>query len=151
MTSSLVQKRLPHTLVRPSYQTKKPKRSPFHVGLVRPWSSCWTNLPHAHCSRNSLGCLFDPYRLDIREFPNPVGSQFSPMPRPFHSPKGYTGIGSYHTIYENHSRFQVIDEAFALILVVRPGARPQSKPAVVRNSNRVIRVFSPEHARHRTE
>src|SRR5258708_14431854 len=47
MTSSLVQKRLPHTLVRPSYQTKKPKCSPFHVGLVRPWSSCWTNLPHA--------------------------------------------------------------------------------------------------------
>src|SRR3981081_4315123 len=151
MTSSLVQKRLPHTLVRPPYQTKEPKCSRFTWDLSDPGRVVGPTYHTPHCSRNSLGCLFDPYRLDIREFPNPVGSQFSPVPRPFHSPKGYTGIGSYHAIYENHSRFQVIDEAFALILVVRPGARPQSKPAVVCDSNRVIQVCSPEHARHRTE
>src|SRR5205807_5226937 len=103
------------------------------------------------CIRNSSRRLLNPYRLGVREFPNSMSSQFSPVTRPFHSPEGYAGIGSHHTVYENHSRFQIVDEAFALILVVRPGARTQSKAAVVRDSTRVIHVCSAEDARQRTE
>src|SRR6266481_1041208 len=102
-------------------------------------------------SANYLGGLLNPYRLDVRELTDSMGPQFSPVTGPFHSPEGHTRIGSHHAVYENHSGFQIVDEAFALILVVRPGARPQPKPAVVRDSNRVIKVRSPEHARHRTK
>jgi len=57
-------------------------------------------------------------------FPNSMSSQFSPVPGPFHSPEGYARIGSHHAIYENHSRFQIVDEALTLILVIRQALAP---------------------------
>src|SRR6266478_8284490 len=123
----------------------------FDEGLVRFWSSCWTNLPRSLASCNPLQCLFDPHCLNVREFTNAMRPQFSPVSGPLHSPKRYSGIGSHHPVYENHCRFQIVDEALALVLVVCPGARSQSKSAIVRDSNRIVYVLRPEHARHRTE
>src|SRR6267143_6471154 len=121
------------------------------VGFVRIWSSCRTNLPLPPPLRNKLGSLLNPYRFDIGELPYSMGSQFPPMPRPLHSPEWDSRIGRHHAVDEHHPRFQIIDESFALILVVCPGACSQAKSAVVRDANRIVQVLRSEHARHRSK
>src|SRR5260370_33496871 len=121
------------------------------VGFVRIWSSCWTNLPLPPPLRNQLGSFFNPYRFDVGELSDSMGSQFPPMPGPLHSPERHPRIGRHHAVDEHHPRFQIIDEPFALFLVVRPRARTKPKSAVVRDSNRIIQVLRPAHARHRSK
>src|SRR5258708_84228 len=95
-------------------------------------------------SANCLGGLLNPHRLDIGELPDSMGPKLPTMPRPLHSSERNSRIRRHHAIHEHHPRFHALHQTFALILLVGPGACPQSEPAVVGDSNRITQVLRPE-------
>src|SRR5216683_4331383 len=123
-----------------------PRRKIFRP--IRVYDKCGKR-PSRPIRAANLRHFFNPHRLDIRKLTNSVNSEFAPMTRPLHSPEWNTRIGSYHAVYENHSRFEIIHEALTLLFVIRPGACSKPKTAVIGDANRVLQVLCPEHARHR--
>src|SRR6266849_9619465 len=126
-----------------------PRRKIFRP--IRVYDKCGKRPSHAPIRAANLRHFFNPHRLDIHKLANSVNSEFPPMTRPLHSTEWETRIGSYHAIYENHSRFEIIHETFALSFVIRPGACSKPKTAVVGDANRVLQIFGAEHARHRAK
>src|ERR1700730_10877926 len=95
--------------------------------------------------------LLHPNRLHIREFTNTVGAEFAANAGSFHSAKRNPGVREDHLIDKHHSRFQFIDEAFLLVLIVGPRARAETEPAVIGDTNRFVRIFHAENGGYRTK
>src|SRR6267378_3940171 len=127
---------------------------------IEVWSSCRTKLPFPPLLRNPflpptpiplLLPLFHPHRLDICELPDSPGSQLPPVARPLYPSERYPWIRSHHPIDEHHPDVQLIDELPLLGGIISPGAGTQPKPAVIRDSNRLINVLRAKHTCNRPE
>src|SRR5437660_11193687 len=96
-------------------------------------------------------CLRDPHCLGVYEFPDAYHSQFTSVTRGFHSAEGDARVRCHHLVDEHHPCFNFVDEALPLLFVIGPDARAQAEPHVVRQPDRLTRVFHPEDRSHRAK
>src|SRR6266567_1631500 len=92
-----------------------------------------------------------PHRLGVQKLPNPHRSQLPPVPRLLHPAERNPRIGRYHLVDEHHPCFQFVDEALALLVIVRPCARSQSEAHIVGNPDRLVLILHPEDRCHWTK
>ena len=99
---------------------------------------------------NTLSVIrfLNPHRLDIRKLANPIRTKFPAMSRMLYTTEWQTGIGRNHAVDEDHPCFDFIDEALALMLVVRPGAGSQPEAAVIGDGNCLINILGVKYGRH---
>src|ERR1700676_653038 len=116
----------------------------MHSDLM--WTSC-------HVPRGTISVVrfLNPHSLDIRKLANPVRSEFTAVSRVLYAAKGQAGIGRNHPVDEHHPCFNFIDEAFALVLVIRPGAGSQPEAAVVRDRNCLVHILGAKYRSHRSK
>src|SRR5205807_7429064 len=117
-------------------------------------------LCHAHLSNSTRKAdpsiitrlaLLNPDGFDVCEFADAEGAQLAAVAGPLHATERQPRVGGYHAIDEHHAGFDLVDQAFAFLFVVGPGAGAQPKAAVISNANSVVQVFSTKHAGHRAE
>src|SRR5258708_10190427 len=95
--------------------------------------------------------LLHPDRLYIRKFTNTVSAQLPADAGALHSAERNARVREHHLIDKDHARFEFIDEAFLLALIVGPCAGAEAEPAVVGDANRFLRVFHPENPAYGTK
>src|SRR5258708_6828466 len=95
--------------------------------------------------------LLHPDRLYIRKFTNTVSAQLPADAGALHSAERNARVREHHLIDKDHARFEFIDEAFLLALIVGPCAGAEAEPAVVGDANRFLRVFHAENGSHRAK
>src|ERR1700733_12627532 len=102
----------------------------------------------SYAQRLSVIRFLNPHSLDIGKLTNPVRSKFPAMARMLDSAKRQARIRRNHAIDEHHPGFNFIDEAFSLMLIIRPGAGSQAEAAVVRNRNCLINILGVKYRCH---
>src|SRR6266478_4700526 len=116
----------------------------FDEGLVSFWSSCWTNLPRSPCFLQPLyGASSIHTVLMFVNSRMPCAPNSRPCPDHFTPPKGIRGseatIRFMKTIPDSRSLMKRSRSFLSFVQALAP------------NSNRVLQILRPEHARHGTE